>query len=93
MTSGPGAVIYICSEGTAHSKTASGLGTHRGVSADDAPFYLFEETINFMNVEDIFTLLATVEDIAARSKDRSPRCLSIRFRRCCLAPRKMPRRT
>ena len=42
---------------------------HRKVSADDAPFYLIEQAINFMNVEDINTLLATVEDIAAKIKD------------------------
>jgi len=61
-----GAVIYICSEGTARFKDRiRAWEQHRGVSADDVPFYLFEETINFMSVDDIFTLSATVEDIAA----------------------------
>ena len=65
----PGAVVYICSEGTARFKDRiSAWEQHRNVSADDAPFYLIEQAINFMDGDDINTLLATVEDIATKIK-------------------------
>ncbi|MGM4958104.1 AAA family ATPase [Bradyrhizobium sp. 604_D8_N2_3] len=62
-----GAVIYICSEGTARFKDRiSAWEQHNKVSADDVPFYLIEETINFMKEDDNSALLATVDDVVAR---------------------------
>jgi hypothetical protein len=65
-----GAVIYICSEGLANLKfRIMAWEWHRKVVADDAPFYLIQQGINFMRGEDVGTLLATVETIAAKSDE------------------------
>jgi AAA domain len=63
-----GAVIYISSEGLANLKfRIMAWERHRKVVADDAPFYLIQQSINFMRSDDIGTLLATVDTIAAKS--------------------------
>jgi hypothetical protein len=62
-----GAVIYICNEGMASLKfRIAAWELHRKVSADTAPFYLIRQAINFMKPEDVGTLLATVEAVAAK---------------------------
>jgi hypothetical protein len=59
-----GAVIYISSEGIGGLKfRLMAWEQHRQVNADDAPFYLIKETINFMIREDIGKLIATVQAI------------------------------
>ena len=63
-----GAVIYISSEGLANLKfRIMAWERHRKVEADDAPFYLIQQGINFMRGEDVGTLLATVKAIAAKA--------------------------
>ncbi|AYO83599.1 AAA family ATPase [Methylobacterium brachiatum] len=61
-----GAVVYISSEGQADLKfRIQAWEQTNQVLADESPFYLIRQTINFMKVEDIGKLLATVEAIAA----------------------------
>jgi hypothetical protein len=61
-----GAVIYISSEGVGSLKfRLMAWESHRRVAADDAPFYLIRETLNFMSGDDVGKLLATVGAIAA----------------------------
>ena len=63
-----GAVIYISSEGLANLKfRIMAWERHRKVEADDAPFYLIQQGINFMRGEDVGTLLATVKAIEAKA--------------------------
>jgi len=63
-----GATIYLCREGTKSLKfRIQAWEQHRGSSARGTPFYLIEQTINFMRPEDVGTLLATVEAIAAKA--------------------------
>ena len=60
-----GAVVYISSEGMADLKfRIMAWEQHRGVNADDAPFWLVRESINFTKMDDIRKLLATVQAIA-----------------------------
>jgi hypothetical protein len=60
-----GAVVYISSEGMADLKfRIMAWEQHRGVDADDAPFWLVHESINFTQKADIRKLLATVQAIA-----------------------------
>lgn len=60
-----GAVVYICSEGYASMKyRIAAWERHRGVNADDAPFCLIRQNINFMRLEDVAKLLETVQAVA-----------------------------
>ena len=60
-----GAVVYISSEGQADLKfRIHAWEQHNKVLADDTPFYLIRQTINFMKAEDVGKLLATVQAIA-----------------------------
>ena len=60
-----GAVVYISSEGQADLKfRIQAWEQHNKVLADDTPFYLIRQTINFMKPEDVGKLLATVQAIA-----------------------------
>jgi hypothetical protein len=60
-----GAVVYISSEGIGSLKfRLMAWEKHRAIPADDAPFYLIKETINFMSLDDVGKLLATVGAIA-----------------------------
>jgi hypothetical protein len=60
-----GAVVYISSEGMSDLKfRIMAWEQHRGVDADDAPFWLVHESINFTKQDDIRKLLATVQAIA-----------------------------
>jgi hypothetical protein len=60
-----GAVVYISSEGQADLKfRIQAWEQHNKVLADDSPFYLIRQTINFMKPEDVGKLLATVQAIA-----------------------------
>ena len=59
------AVVYISSEGQADLKfRIQAWEQHNKVLADDTPFYLIRQTINFMKQEDVGKLLATVQAIA-----------------------------
>jgi hypothetical protein len=56
-----GPVIYISSEGVSDFKfRLKAWENHLGVKADDAPFYLIRQTINFMLDTDVDKLLRTV---------------------------------
>lgn len=60
-----GAVVYISSEGQSDLKFRIQAWEQKNkVLADDSPFFLIRQTINFMNPEDIGKLLATVQAIA-----------------------------
>ena len=60
-----GAVVYISSEGQADLKfRIQAWEQHNKVLADDTPFYLIRQTINFMKPDDVGKLLATVQAIA-----------------------------
>ena len=60
-----GAVVYISSEGQADLKfRIQAWEQHNKVLADDTPFYLIRQTINFMKADDVGKLLATVQAIA-----------------------------
>jgi hypothetical protein len=60
-----GAVVYISSEGQADLKfRIQAWEQHNKVLADDSPFFLIRQTINFMKPEDVGKLLATVQAIA-----------------------------
>jgi hypothetical protein len=60
-----GAVVYICSEGYASMKyRIAAWERHRGVNADNAPFCLIRQNINFMKLEDVAKLLETVQAVA-----------------------------
>ncbi len=60
-----GAVVYISSEGQSDLKfRIEAWEKHNQVEADESPFYLIRQTINFMKPEDIGKLLATVQAIA-----------------------------
>ena len=64
-----GAVVYISSEGQADLKfRIQAWEQHNKVLADDAPFFLIRQTINFMKAEDVGKLLATVQSIADLTK-------------------------
>lgn len=63
-----GAVVYISSEGQADLKFRIMVWEqHRKAIADNSPFFLIRQNINFMKGEDIGTLLATVETIAGKT--------------------------
>jgi hypothetical protein len=56
-----GPVIYISSEGVGDIKfRLRAWENHLGVKADDAPFYLIRQTINFMLDTDVDRLLRTI---------------------------------
>ena len=60
-----GAVIYVCSEGYVSMKyRIAAWERHRVTDADDAPFCLIRQSINFMKVEDIAKLLVTIQAVA-----------------------------
>lgn len=60
-----GAVIYISSEGVSDLKFRIEAWEHTNqVLADDAPFFLIRQSINFMKAEDVDRLVATVEAIS-----------------------------
>jgi len=60
-----GAVVYITNEGLADLKfRIMAWEQHFGVKADDAPFFLIQQSINFMQQGDILKLLQTVAHIA-----------------------------
>jgi len=60
-----GAVVYISSEGQSDLKFRIQAWEQKNqVLADDSPFYLIRQTINFMKAEDVGKLLATVQAIA-----------------------------
>lgn len=60
-----GAVVYISSEGQSDLKFRIQAWEQKNqVLADDSPFYLIRQTINFMNAEDVGKLIATVQAIA-----------------------------
>ena len=60
-----GAVIYVCSEGYVSMKyRIAAWERHRVTDADDAPFCLIRQSINFMKVEDIAKLLETIQAVA-----------------------------
>jgi RecA/RadA recombinase len=57
-----GAVIYICSEGTKSLKfRIEAWERHFKVSADDSPFLVIRQNINFMQGDDVLKLLHTVQ--------------------------------
>jgi hypothetical protein len=59
-----GAVVYISSEGQSDLKFRIQAWEQKNqVLADDSPFYLIRQTINFMKPEDVGKLLATVQAI------------------------------
>ena len=59
-----GPVIYISSEGVGDFKfRLKAWENHHVVKADDAPFYLIRQTINFMLESDINKLLATINQL------------------------------
>lgn len=61
-----GAVIYLCREGTSSlTLRIKAWQMHRKVQVTGAPFYLIEKNISFMSGNDVGTLLATVDAIAA----------------------------
>jgi AAA domain len=65
---GTGAVIYISSEGHASLKfRIMAWEQHRKVCADQAPFFLLRQSLDFMKGEDIGKLLTTVEAAVARA--------------------------
>jgi hypothetical protein len=60
-----GAVVYISSEGQSDLKfRIKAWEQHNNVNADDSPFFLIRQTINFMKAEDVGKLVATVQAIA-----------------------------
>jgi len=60
-----GPVIYITNEGLADIKyRIMAWEQHFNVKADEAPFYLISQSINFMHQDDIMKLLKTVGHIA-----------------------------
>jgi len=60
-----GATIYITSEGLSDMKfRIMAWEQHYGVSADEVPFFLIHNTINFMSNDDTLRLLKTVAYIA-----------------------------
>jgi hypothetical protein len=60
-----GDVVYISSEGQSDLKFRVQAWEQKNkVLADESPFYLIRQTINFMNAEDVGKLLATVQVIA-----------------------------
>lgn len=64
-----GAVIYISSEGQSDLKFRIQAWEYKNqVLADDSPFFLIRQTINFMKAEDIGRLLATVDAIVTKHK-------------------------
>ena len=66
--SGGGAIIYVASEGHAHLKfRIRAWEQNRGVVADDAPFFLLRQPINFMRGEDIGDLKALIDGAIARA--------------------------
>ena len=59
-----GPVIYISSEGVGDIKfRLRAWENHLGVKADDAPFYLIRQTINFMLDTDVDRLLRTINTL------------------------------
>jgi predicted ATP-dependent serine protease len=59
-----GPVIYISSEGVGDMKfRLRAWETALGVKADDAPFYLIRQSINFMDEKDVDKLIRTVQTI------------------------------
>ena len=59
-----GPVIYISSEGVGDIKfRLRAWENHLGVKADDAPFYLIRQTINFMLDTDVHKLLLTINQL------------------------------
>jgi hypothetical protein len=63
-----GAVVYISSEGQSDLKFRVQAWEQKNkVLADESPFYLVRQTINFMNAEDVGKLLATMQAIAIRA--------------------------
>jgi AAA domain/Bifunctional DNA primase/polymerase, N-terminal len=59
-----GPVIYISSEGVGDIKfRLRAWENHLGVKADDAPFYLIRQTINFMLDTDVNKLLLTINTL------------------------------
>lgn len=59
-----GPVVYISSEGQADLKfRIAAWETQNQVLADEAPFFLIRQTINFMAVDDVGKLVATIEAI------------------------------
>jgi hypothetical protein len=59
-----GPVIYISSEGVGDIKfRLRAWENHLGVKADDAPFYLIRQTINFMLDTDVNKLLMTIDTL------------------------------
>lgn len=64
-----GTVIYVSSEGFSDLKfRIMAWEQQRGVNADDAPFRLIREGINFTRLEDIQKLLATIEAVVNETK-------------------------
>ena len=60
-----GAVVYISSEGQSDLKfRIQAWEQNNQVLADDSPFFLIRQTINFMKADDIGKLIATVQAIA-----------------------------
>ena len=60
-----GPVVYITNEGLADLKfRIMAWEQHFAVKADDAPFFLIQQSINFMQQSDIMKLLQTVAHIA-----------------------------
>ena len=60
-----GAVVYISSEGQSDLKFRIQAWEQKNqVLADDSPFFLIRQTINFMKADDVGKLLATVQAIA-----------------------------
>ena len=60
-----GPVVYISSEGVGDMKfRIAAWEKETGVNADDTPFYLIRETINFMLPSDVERLIKTVAHIA-----------------------------
>jgi AAA domain/Bifunctional DNA primase/polymerase, N-terminal len=63
-----GAVIYISSEGQSDLKFRIQAWEQKNkVLADDSPFFLIRQTINFMKADDVGKLIATVKAIADKA--------------------------
>lgn len=62
-----GPVIYISSEGVGDFKfRIKAWETHHNVKADEAPFYLIRQTINFMLDTDVDRLLRTIHQLCKK---------------------------
>jgi len=62
----PGAVIYLCREGTSSFKfRIAAWEAHRKAKARGGKFYLIEHPTNFMNGADVFKVIETIKAIAA----------------------------